>query len=357
MMPILVLFLIFSLPIATVYGQEAGQEAGQDAGQEALDGIMVIIPQIEELIGDPFERVFADVGTFAAERGILIIGALAYLGIFYVVGKVAGGIAKRVIEKWIEGPIAQKLELSWIKKKGEEEKDEDEEDSLSNPKTLIPKTISWFFYVIGIIAAVNTLGLPAFAEALAVVGLWIPKLIAAIVIIVLGTVFVKFALAWILERKWFGKETEDFKTMSTALKVIVYSMVIAIALTTIEIGEDVIPVLVQAFAWALAGAFVIAVGWGMKEFVPNWWMGRENKSMGIKIGNKIETKTDEGIIDRIGKQQFRIKTKDGKFIIVPHKDMLDVHFAITETDKNKTDDQTDDQSDDQTDKNVIKSEK
>lgn len=334
MMPSLVLFLIFSIPfVATAYGQEG-----------ALDDIMVVIPQFDELVGDPFQRVTADVGTFAAERGILIIGALAYLGIFYVVGKVAGGISRRVIEKWVAGPIAQKLELSWNKKKeGEKDDDEDDEESLSNPKNLIPKTISWFFYVIGIVAAVNTLGLPEFADALAIVGLWIPKLIAAIVIIVLGTVFVKFALAWIVERKWFGKESDDFKTMSTALKVIVYSMVIAIALTTIDIGEDIIPVLVQAFAWALAGAFVIAVGWGMKDFVPNWWMGRENKGMGIVIGNKIETKADEGTIDRIGREQFRIKTRDGKYVIVPHKDMLDVHFAITENNKKDNghqDDQT-----------------
>ncbi len=344
MMPSLVLFLIFSIPfVATAYGQE-GQEL-------SLDDIMVIIPQFDELVGDPFQRVTADVGTFAAERGILIVGALAYLGIFYVVGKVAGGIAKRVIEKWVAGPIAQKLELSWNKKKEGDEDDEDDEESLSNPKTLIPKTISWFFYVIGIVAAVNTLGLPEFADALAIVGLWIPKLIAAIVIIVLGTVFVKFALAWIVERKWFGKESEDFKTMATALKVIVYSMVIAIALTTIDIGEDIIPVLVQAFAWALAGAFVIAVGWGMKDFVPNWWMGRENKGMGIVIGNKIETNKDEGTIDKIGREQFRIKTSDEKYVIVPHKDMLDVHYAITESKKSNG------HIDDQTGEKVVESEK
>jgi len=341
MMPNLLIILaligLSTLPIvATVYGQEAS------------DDIMVIIPNFDELIGDPFQRVTADVGTFAAERGILIIGALAYLGIFYVVGKVAGGIAKRVIEKWVQGPIAQKLELSWNKKKEGEEIDEDEEESLSNPKTLIPKTISWFFYVIGIVAAVNTLGLPEFADALAIVGLWIPKLIAAIVIIVLGTVLVKFALAWIVGRKWFGKESEDFKTMSTALKVIVYSMVIAIALTTIDIGEDIIPVLVQAFAWALAGAFVVAVGWGMKDFVPNWWMGRENKSMGVVLGNQIETRTDKGTIDRIGRSQFRVKTEKGNYVIIPHKDLLDVHFSLVEKKNGKTN-----HADDQTGKNVV----
>jgi len=350
MMPSLLIILtligLSSLPtVATVYGQE-----------ETSDDFMVIqFDELNELLGDlgdPFERILADVGLFAAERGILIIGALAYLGIFYVVGKVAGGIAKRVIEKWIEGPIAQKLELSWIKKKGKEEDDEEDEESLSNPKTLIPKTISWFFYVIGIIAAVNTLGLPEFADALAVVGLWIPKLIAAIVIIVLGTVFVKFALAWIVERKWFGQETDDFKTMSTALKVIVYSMVIAIALTTIDIGEDIIPVLVQAFAWALAGAFVIAVGWGMKDFVPNWWMGRENKSMGVVIGNEIETRTDKGTIDKVARSQFRIKTEKGKYVIIPHKDLLDVHFSLVEKKNGKTE-----HTDDQTGKNVTESEK
>ena len=124
--------------------------------------------------------------------------------------------------------------------------------------------------------------------------------------------------------------------MSTALKVIVYSMVIAIALTTIDIGESIIPILVQAFAYALAGAFIVAVGWGMKDFVPSWWMGRENKEMGVKVGNEIETKSDKGVIDKIGRSQFRVKTESGKFVIIPHKDLLDVHFAITAKDDQTT---------------------
>jgi len=311
MMPSLLLIIsLLSLPIATVYGQEA------------TDDILALVPF--DSLPEPIERITTEVASFAAERGVLIIGALAFLAFFYVIGKVAGSVTSKIIDKWAKGKLAQRIQKN-VKDSGQEEFDD---DALANPKNLIPKTVSWFFYLIGIVAAVNTLGLPEFAEALAIVGLWIPKLIAAIVIIVLGTILVKFALAWIVERKWFGKETDDFKTMSTALKVIVYSMVIAIALTTIDIGESIIPILVQAFAYALAGAFIVAVGWGMKDFVPNWWMGRENKLMGVKVGNEIETQSDKGTIDKIGRSQFRVKTESGKFIIIPHKDLLDVHFAI-----------------------------
>lgn len=324
MMPRLFLILsLLSLPfVATAYAQDPSDEI-----------LVVIPPQFMDYLADPFQQVTTDLAIFSAERGILIVGALAYLGIFYVIGRVAGGATKRIIEKWMKGSLAQKIKKT-VSEAEESFDEEDEDDALSSPRTLIPKTVSWFFYVIGIVAAVNTLGLPEFAEALAIVGLWIPKLIAAIVIIVLGSVLVKFALAWILGRKWFGKESQDYKTMSTALKVIVYSMVIAIALTTIDIGEDIIPVLVQAFAWALAGAFVVAVGWGMKDFVPSWWMGRENRSMGVVVGNEIETRSDKGTIDKIGRSQFRVKTEDGKYVIVPHKDLLDVHYGLKINHKN-----------------------
>lgn len=326
MMPIILILAISSSLIATAYGQEAANE-------------ILVIPQELSVFSDPFQQVTAQLYQFVAERGILIIGALAYLAIFYVIGKVAGGIAKRVITKWVEGPIAQRIKKT-VEDSGEKfDSYEDDSDTLGNPVNLIPKTVSWFFYVIGIVAAVNTLGLPEFAGAVSTVGLWIPKLIAAIVIIVLGSVLVKFALAWIVGRKWFGKESQDYKTMATALKVIVYSMVIAIALTTIDVGQDVIPVLVQAFAWALAGAFIIAVGWGLRDFVPNWWMGREVRSMGVVEGNEIETKSDAGTIDRTGRTQFRIKTKSNKLIIVPYKDLLDVHFALVE--KEHSDDHSD----------------
>jgi len=314
MMPSLLLILLFSLPFATVYGQEQA------------DDILALIPL--DNLPEPIERITTEVASFAAERGVLIIGALAWLAFFYVIGKVAGSVTTKIIDKWAKGKLAQRIQKN-VSDAGESF---DDDETFSNPKNLIPKTVSWFFYLIGIVGAVNTLGLPEFADALAIVGLWIPKLIAAIVIIVLGTVLVKFALAWIVERKWVGKETDDFKTMATALKVIVYSMVIAIALTTIDIGESIIPILVQAFAYALAGAFIVAVGWGMKDFVPNWWMGRENKSMGVSLGNLIETRSDKGTIDKIGRSQFRVKTESGKFVIIPHKDLLDVHFAITPKD-------------------------
>ncbi len=322
MMPslLLVLTLILALPIATVYGQEATDEG------------LALLPLDQIQFPEPLERITSEVASFAAERGVLIVGALAFLAFFYVVGKVAGSVTTKIIDKWAKGKLAQRIQKN-VKESGQEEFDD---DALANPKNLIPKTVSWFFYLIGIVGAVNTLGLPEFADALAVVGLWIPKLVAAIVIIVLGTILVKFALAWIVERKWFGKESDDYKTMSTALKVIVYSMVIAIALTTIDIGESIIPILVQAFAYALAGAFIVAVGWGMKDFVPNWWMGRENKIMGVKIGNKIETRSDKGTIDKIGRSQFRVKTESGKFVIIPHKDLLDVHFAISESESDQT---------------------
>lgn len=314
MMPIILVLAVSSSFFTIAFAQES----------------TITLPSELSIFSDPFDQVTAQLYKFVAERGILIIGALAYLALFYVIGKVAGGITKRVITKWLEGPIAKRIKET-VEKSGEKfESYDDDSDTLGNPVNLIPKTVSWFFYVIGIVAAVNTLGLPEFAGAVSAIGLWIPKLIAAIVIIVLGSVLVKFALAWIVGREWFGKESQDYKTMSTALKVIVYSMVIAIALTTIDVGQDVIPILVQAFAYALAGAFVIAVGWGMRDFVPNWWMGREVRGMGVVEGNEIETKSDSGIIDRIGRTQFRIKTKTNKFIIVPYKDLLDVHFALVE---------------------------
>ncbi len=278
---------------------------------------------------DPIQQIATEAGTFTAERGVLIVGAILILVVFLIAGKIAGGVTRKVIDKWTSGKLAQKIKKT-MKESDVEPFEEDDEDAFTNPKNLIPKTVSYFFYVIGIVAAVNTLGLPEIAEAMSVIGLWIPKLVAAIIIVVLGSILVKFALAWIVGRKWFGKESEDYKTIATALKVIIYSMVIAIALTTIDIGEDVIPILVQAFAWGVAAAFAIAVGWGMKDYVPSWWLSRENKVMGIREGNEIELQTDKGTIDRIGKTQFRIKIADGKYIIIPHKDMMDVHFMITE---------------------------
>jgi len=323
---LLSLFILASFSGASVFAQETLATESED--------VFIVVPEQLERITDPLQQVATSIATFAGQQGVLIVGALFYLLIAYLAGRGFGDVARRIIDRTMKGSFAKRIQETVDKAKKEDDKfegfEEEDEDAFTNPRNLIPKTVSWFFYVIGIVAALNAVGVPEISNAMAVVALWIPKLISAIIIIVLGSVLVKFALAWIVGRKWFGKESEDYKTIQTALKIIVYSMVIAIALTQIDIGQDIIPILVQAFAWGIAAAFAIAVGWGMKDIVPSLWMQRENKHMGMKIGNVIELKSDKGTIDRIGRTQLRIKTEDGKFIVIPHKDLLDVHFSLTE---------------------------
>lgn len=198
-----------------------------------------------------------------------------------------------------------------------------DDTELTNPRNLIPITLKWFVYVIGIIASVNALGFIELSNALTNLWVWIPNILASVVILVLGTILVRFILKWVLERKFFGTDDNSGKVLQTVIKVIVYSVIVAIAITQLGIGEDVIPILVQAFAYGLAGAFTLAIGLGLWKVVPIWVQGKDNERLGIKKGTHIKvfdtkgTPLFDGNVDIVGVTKVRL-VSNGKVRLIPH---------------------------------------
>ncbi len=259
--------------------------------------------------------------TFATEASatfgdsiVKVIGALIILVFTFVIGK--------SVEKGVTIVVGNLVKVG---QKNEQLKtiigNDDEE--ISNPRNLIPITIKWFVYVIGIIASVNALGFIELSNALTSLWVWIPNILASVVILVLGTILVRFILKWVLERKFFGTDDNSAKVLQTAIKVIVYSVIVAIAITQLGIGEDVIPILIQAFAYGLAGAFTLAIGLGLWKVVPIWVQGKDNERLGIKKGTHIKvfdtkgTPLFDGNVDIVGVTKVRL-VSNGKVRLIPH---------------------------------------
>ena len=255
-----------------------------------------------------------------------------------VIGFIAGKAAKKITEKIVNNLLIKgkerldKATSSFGKNKKTEtttpSTTEDQEHILEdkgflkNTSKLIPITVMWFVYMSFIIAAVDALGFTILSDALSSLWLWIPKIIASIVVFILGSILVHLALKWLLSQPTFQSDDETFKIIATGLKVVIYSIVLAIAMTQLGIGEDVINTLVQAFAYALAGAFVLAVGLGLRKIVPLYVIMRDHQSLGIKVGNEIEIDGKKAKILKVGITKVKLKFSD-KVKLMPH-DMLEV---------------------------------
>ena len=200
--------------------------------------------------------------TGVAESAPKIIAAVILLIIGLIAGKVIGKVVAKASIK-----LLQKVH-----------KDDDTGNDVISQTTssedsskLIASSVRWFVYLFFIIAAINALEFEQLSLALTDLWLWVPNLLAFILIIVIGLIIVNFIGKWV-SQELIKKEYGGSKYVVTGVKVVIYAVIFAIALTQLGIGEEIIPILVAAFSWSIAAgigaAIAIGLGFALKDIIP-----------------------------------------------------------------------------------------
>src|SRR3989337_263454 len=129
--------------------------------------------------------------TFAnnvAESVPKIVAAVILL----IIGLVAGKIVGRVVEK-AATKILQKVDFQ----KNADSQILDLSSNKLNSAKLIAATIKWFVYIFFIVEAINGLQFVELSAALTDLWLWIPNLLAFVLILIIGSIIVKYVIKWI----------------------------------------------------------------------------------------------------------------------------------------------------------------
>ena len=188
-----------------------------------------------------------------------IIGAIIVLIIGYIIGKLLGGLVQKILEKAklnervIKNTLIEKL-LNTIN---------------MTFARLIGVLVSIFFYVVFILAAIEILDIELLSNFVNQVLLYLPNLIAGILILVIGLI----AVEWIT--KFIKNTTKEYKVMSADLitmflKAVLVLVVIVITLDQWMIDTSIIYTFIQPLAWGVAAAIAVSFGWGFKDVIANW---------------------------------------------------------------------------------------
>ena len=142
-----------------------------------MNGTSVISP-VSNTLNQLFSQIVESIPKVIAAAIILLIG--------YITGKVVGWVIRKVLEKMNFEKTIEKTTLG---------------ETVSRSGWSITKIIStaasWFIYLFFIVAAVNALQFTQLSEALSSIWLWIPNLIAFIIILVIGSIIADFVGNWI----------------------------------------------------------------------------------------------------------------------------------------------------------------
>lgn len=250
-----------------------------------------------------------------------VIAAVILLVIGFIAGKIVGRVVTRVTKNLLQ-KTRQQAENSQILE-GMPEKF----DSVK----LISATIRWFVYLFFIVAAVNAMQFEQLTSALTNLWLWVPNLLAFVLIIVIGSIVVNFVTKWV-EHQLLEHHIGGPKPITTIVKAVIYGIVFAVGFTQLGIGESIIPILVSAFSWSIAvaigAAIAVGLGFALKDVIPAAIIGATNQRSVLKVGQKVRIGDVTGTITATHMLYVIVTNEKNESTVIPSKDLVTKTLVI-----------------------------
>lgn len=128
----------------------------------------------------------------------------------------------------------------------------------------------WFIRLIALIVAFDALGLPAVSDVLRALLLWLPNVVVALVVLVIGGIAAN-GLANLVRASTSEAGFARPELIAKAARVMVWAFAIVVAVNQLGIAETIVNTLFMAVVGAAALAFGLAFGLGGRETAAEMW--------------------------------------------------------------------------------------
>jgi hypothetical protein len=123
--------------------------------------------------------------------------------------------------------------------------------------------------LVALITAVNTLGLSSVSDLLSQVLLYVPKVIAAVVVLILGLFFANF-LAGVIKTAAANAGLVEADLLAALARYAIVTFTAAVTLEELEIAAELVRAAFAILLGAAALAAALAFGLGCKDLARDW---------------------------------------------------------------------------------------
>lgn len=170
----------------------------------------------------------------------------------------------------------------------------------------------WFVRLITLVVAFDALGLPAVSDVLRELLLWLPNLVVALVILVIGGLAAN-ALSSLVRGATARSELGNPELLASIAKIAVWTFAIIVAINQIGIATTLINTLFMATVGAVALAIGLSFGLGGREtaakIVSGWYeqsqqMKSKAKIVANDMKNQVEAKTNKTLDEPVAERRI-----------------------------------------------------
>jgi len=172
----------------------------------------------------------------------------------------------------------------------------------TDPAGLVGLVVKWFVRLIALVVAFDALGLPAVSEVLRQLLLWLPNVVVALVVLVIGGLAAR-ALSNVVRGAASEAGLSNTNFLSKVASVVVWAFAIVVAVNQLGIATELVNTLFMAVVGALALAVGLAFGLGGRETAAEilrkaYSKAQENsekmKQLAENVGEQSRQKTQPG---------------------------------------------------------------
>lgn len=148
----------------------------------------------------------------------------------------------------------------------------------------------WFIRLITLVVAFDALGLPAVSDVLRQLLLWLPNLVVAVAVLIIGGLAAN-ALAGLVRGATAKADLGNPDLLANIARVAVWAFAIVVAVNQIGIARELVNTLFMATVGAVALAVGLAFGLGGRETAAELWRDWHERSR--RAAPKMEHAADE----------------------------------------------------------------
>jgi len=161
----------------------------------------------------------------------------------------------------------------------------------TDPAGLVSLVLKWFVRLIALVVAFDALGLPAVSEVLRQLLLWLPNVIVALVVLVIGGLAAR-ALGNVVRGAAGEAGLSNTNFLAKTASVVVWAFAIVVAVNQLGIATELVNTLFMAIVGALALGVGLAFGLGGRDtaaqIVAKWYAkAQENPALMRRVAGNM----------------------------------------------------------------------
>ena len=265
-----------------------------------------------EMWKETFISVIRELWTELALFTPNLVGALLILILGYFVSKLLKVIVSTFLRKVRIDAASEKVGI----------KDTLNKTGITiTPSEIVGKIVFWIFMLTFIISAAETLGLEQVSQTIDSFVLYLPKVIGASLIAIIGLVLAHFVRD-LVHSGVEGFGIEYGKPLANFAFGVMVFVIGVLVLEQLEIQTALLNSVLEITLIASGLALALSLGLGTKEVSKNIISGVYARDT-FTSGLPIQFEDDAGVIEEIGTVTSRVRLKNGELVFIPNSVLIE----------------------------------